>query len=203
MKTGLTRADALPLTAKLAADLAAATEAITTLDAAVGDGDLGVTCRLGMQAALALLPPLQEAPLHEQLLKAGMAFNAAAASTFGALVATAAMRAAKQLRDQPAEPLDLPALTGALRAAAEGIQQRGKAARGIRRSWTASGRPSRLWRPPSRRGRISRRPSRRRPPQPKPGPRRRVPSAPSSGAPPGCRSGPSASETPGQVSWPW
>jgi len=130
MKAGLTRDDALPLVQKLAADLEAANETITKLDAEVGDGDLGVTCRLGMKAALDLLPTLGQAPFHEQLLKAGMAFNSAGASTFGALVATAAMRAAKYLREQNAETVDLAAASGVLRAAAEGIQQRGKAARG-------------------------------------------------------------------------
>jgi dihydroxyacetone kinase-like protein len=130
MKAALTREDALPLARRLAADLAAAYEAITALDATVGDGDLGVTCRLGMQAAVDLLPTLPPAPFPEQLLKAGLAFNAAGASTFGALVATAAMRMAKVLKEQQVEQLDLPALTGALKAAAEGIQQRGKAARG-------------------------------------------------------------------------
>jgi dihydroxyacetone kinase-like protein len=130
MKQGWTRDDALPLTRKLTADLEAAHEAITKLDAEVGDGDLGVTCRLGMKAALDLLPTLGQAPFHEQLLKAGMAFNSAGASTFGALVATGAMRAAKYLREQNTETVDLAAFVGALRAAAEGIQQRGKAARG-------------------------------------------------------------------------
>jgi dihydroxyacetone kinase-like protein len=130
MKAALTQADALPLARQLAADLEAAYEAITALDAEVGDGDLGVTCRLGMKAAVDLLATLEQAPFHEQLLKAGMAFNSAGASTFGALVATAGMRMAKFLREQQVERLDRPALAGALRAAAEGIQQRGKAARG-------------------------------------------------------------------------
>ena len=130
MKQSWTRDDAFPITRKLTADLEAANEAITKLDAEVGDGDLGVTCRLGMKAALDLLPTLREAPLHEQLLKAGMAFNSAGASTFGALVATGAMRAAKFLREQNAQTVDLSALVSALKAAAEGIQQRGKAARG-------------------------------------------------------------------------
>jgi dihydroxyacetone kinase-like protein len=130
MKQSWTRDDALPLTQKLAADLESANEVITKLDAEIGDGDLGVTCRLGMKAALDLLPTLGQSPFHEKLLKAGMAFNSAGASTFGALVATGAMRAAKYLREQNAETVDLAAFAGALRAAAEGIQQRGKAARG-------------------------------------------------------------------------
>ena len=130
MKEALTRDDALLLAQKLAADLEAAYETITSLDAEVGDGDLGVTCRLGMKAALDLLPTLGQAPFYEVLLKAGMAFNSAGASTFGALVATGAMRAAKYLREQNVQTVDLAAAAGALTAAAEGIQQRGKAARG-------------------------------------------------------------------------
>ena len=60
MKANLTRVDALPLAEKIAADLAAENDAITTLDAEVGDGDLGVTCNLGMNAVVALLPTLGE-----------------------------------------------------------------------------------------------------------------------------------------------
>jgi len=130
MKQTLTRDDALPLFQKLTADLEAANAAITALDAEVGDGDLGVTCRLGMKAALELLPTLGEASLGELILKAGLAFNSAGASTFGALVATAAMRAAKYSKDQQLAAWDLPACVGVLTAATQGIEQRGKASRG-------------------------------------------------------------------------
>jgi dihydroxyacetone kinase-like protein len=130
MKEILTREDALPLMQKLAADLEAANESITQLDAEIGDGDLGVTCRLGLRAALDAASSLGNAALGEILLKAGMAFNSAGASTFGAFVATAAMRAAKHMKDQNLEAWDLSALIGALTAAAHGIEQRGKASRG-------------------------------------------------------------------------
>lgn len=130
MKAALTRDDALPLNQKLAADLEAANAAITALDAEVGDGDLGVTCRLGMKAALDLLPTLKEASLGDLILKAGLAFNSAGASTFGALVASAAMRAAKYTKDNALAAWDLPAVIGVLTSATQGIEQRGKAARG-------------------------------------------------------------------------
>lgn len=130
MKQSFTREDASPLARKIAADLEAAYEDITALDASIGDGDLGVTCRLGMKAAVEALDGLGEAPLDQMLLKAGMAFNSAGASTYGAIVATAAMRAAKYAKDNGVEAWDLPALIEAGKAAAEGIQQRGKAARG-------------------------------------------------------------------------
>jgi dihydroxyacetone kinase-like protein len=130
MKQALTRDDVPPLIQKLAADLEAANAAITALDAEIGDGDLGVTCRLGLKAALEVLPTLGEAPLGDCILKAGLAFNSAGASTFGALVASGAMRAAKYTKDNALAAWDLPALIGAAIAAAHGIQQRGKAARG-------------------------------------------------------------------------
>ena len=124
MKTALTLADFVPLTEQIAAALNAATDEITALDAAIGDGDLGVTCRLGMQAALDS-PAREQTTLADAVLKAGMAFNSAAASTFGALVATAAMRAAKVAKDSALAEWDLPALIAAAEATAAGITQRG------------------------------------------------------------------------------
>lgn len=130
MRETLRREDVLPLVRKLAADLEAANEAITALDAEIGDGDLGVTCRLGLKAALEAISGLRDTSLGEILLKAGMAFNSAGASTFGALVATGAMRAAKHAKERSLDAWDLQALIGAATAAAQGIEQRGKAARG-------------------------------------------------------------------------
>ena len=130
MKDRLTSEDALPLATAIADALEAAYDEITALDAEVGDGDLGVTCRLGMAAMLQLLPTLADATPDALLLKAGMTFNSAGASTYGALVATAAMRAAKYAKDNEVGEWDLPAILGAATAAAEGIEQRGKASRG-------------------------------------------------------------------------
>ena len=124
MKAALTLADFLPLTEKIAAALNAATNEITALDAAIGDGDLGVTCRLGMQAALDS-PAKDAETLAEALLKAGMAFNSSAASTYGALVMTAAMKAAKHAKDNALTQWDVPALIAAMEAAVAGITQRG------------------------------------------------------------------------------
>lgn len=130
MRTALTRADALPLAEKIAADLASAADEITALDQQMGDGDLGVTCRLGMKAVLDGLPSLQDETLDQILLKSGMSFNSAGASTYGALVATAAMRGAKVAKDRGLDEWDLESIAAATRAAAEGIEQRGKAQRG-------------------------------------------------------------------------
>jgi len=129
MKQSLTLADFQPLAAKLAADLAAAHDEITALDAATGDGDLGVTCRLGLQAVIES-PGEAAGSLADALLKAGMAFNSAGASTFGALVATAAMRAAKVAKDGGLAEWDLTAIVAAGEAAIAGLQQRGGAQQG-------------------------------------------------------------------------
>ena len=124
MKDVLTLEDFVPLAQQVADALAAADEQITALDAAIGDGDLGVTCKLGMKAALE--SPAKDADnVADALLKAGMAFNSSAASTYGVLVATSAMRAAKYAKDNGLTKWDLPAVTGALQAAIAGITQRG------------------------------------------------------------------------------
>lgn len=130
MKDRLTSEDALLLATAIAEALEAAYDEITALDAEVGDGDLGVTCHLGMAAMLQLLPTLADATPDALLLKAGMTFNSAGASTYGALVATAAMRAAKYAKDNEVGEWNLPVILGAATAAAEGIEQRGKASRG-------------------------------------------------------------------------
>ncbi len=130
MRQQLTPEDLLPLAERIAADLEAAYEQITALDAEVGDGDLGVTCRLGMAAAVETMAQMPAAGMEQRLMKSGMSFNSAGASTFGALVATAAMRAAKYAKDNALEAWDLPAVIGGAIAAAEGIGQRGGAARG-------------------------------------------------------------------------
>ena len=130
MRKSLTSVDAMSLAQAISEALEAAYDDITALDAEVGDGDLGLTCRLGMAAVVEVLPTLAELPLGEVLLKGGMAFNQAGASTFGALVATAAMRAAKYAKDNGVQEWGLAEVIGVATAAAAGIEQRGKAARG-------------------------------------------------------------------------
>lgn len=126
MKEALRLDDFVPLMEKIAAALQAENEHITALDAAMGDGDLGVTCRLGMQAAIDS-EARQADNLADMLLKAGMAFNSAGASTFGALVATVAMRAAKYAKVNSVAEWDLASLIGAGAAALEGLKARGGA----------------------------------------------------------------------------
>lgn len=96
------------------------------LDAALGDGDLGITVRSGAQAAAdAIETAPAEAGLGTVLAVAGRAFATANPSTFAALVGGGVLLGAKTLPDQPDYGRDDAVVFG--RAAAQRIQERGKA----------------------------------------------------------------------------
>jgi dihydroxyacetone kinase len=98
---------------------------LTSLDQAMGDGDLGITMgRIG-EALLDFVAANPIDDIGKYLFQVGTAVNKAAPSTMGTLTAGALMSAAKTVRDKTElEPVDLVAM---LRAADEGIQTRGKA----------------------------------------------------------------------------
>ena len=111
---------------RVAARLVDVRDWLTELDAAMGDGDLGINMAKGaaaLEAYLAANEPGDD--LGKFIAGAGMAFNRAAPSTMGTLIATALMRAGKVVRG--AAQLDGPALSKMLQAADEGMQERGKA----------------------------------------------------------------------------
>jgi phosphoenolpyruvate---glycerone phosphotransferase subunit DhaL len=103
---------------------------LTELDQAMGDGDLGITAGKMASAltAYAATPPAAPGAAEDvgtYLAQAGMALNRAASSSLGTLLATALMRAGKEVRGQAeVGPADLARM---LRAADTGIQERGKA----------------------------------------------------------------------------
>ena len=102
---------------------------LTGLDAAVGDGDLGITMSKGAAAVgehLATDSPGDD--LGRFLTRMGMVFSRAAPSTMGTLIATALMRAGKEANGLAS--LDGEALARMLRAADSGVQERGKASPG-------------------------------------------------------------------------
>ncbi|RFU48267.1 DAK2 domain-containing protein [Paraburkholderia sp. DHOC27] len=95
------------------------------LDAALGDGDLGITVQVGSAAVIkawAALP--DEATLSEALVAAGKAFSTANPSTFAALIGGGLLAAAKTVTGKDAlgkaEALDIG------RAVAARIAERGK-----------------------------------------------------------------------------
>jgi dihydroxyacetone kinase len=102
---------------------------LNRLDAAVGDGDLGITASKGATAVreyLSANPPGGD--LGKFFSQMGMAFNRAASSTMGTLIATALIRAGEEARGLAS--LDGATLARMLRAADAGIQDRGKAGLG-------------------------------------------------------------------------
>ena len=108
--------------------LIAESDYLTSLDQAIGDGDMGITmAKIGR----ALLEYTQATPISDigkYLGGAGMAANRAAPSTMGTLLATALMRSGKEVMGKTElSPADFAAM---FRAAEAGIQERGKASLG-------------------------------------------------------------------------
>jgi dihydroxyacetone kinase-like protein len=96
------------------------------LDAALGDGDLGVTVRAGCRAVREALAELPDDVLPAQVLKAAAgAFAKANPSTMAALVGGALLAAARGLGD--AADLDRAGAVAVGRSAADSIATRGKA----------------------------------------------------------------------------
>jgi len=125
MRTTITQADVLALLARMASDLEAQQDYLCALDGAVGDGDQGVTMTLGFRAIRAGLAALQDQDIGTIVTQSGLTFNRAAASTIGALFATACLRAGKAVKGR--QELGLPDLAQMAEAALVGIQERGKA----------------------------------------------------------------------------
>ncbi|MGC8628117.1 MAG: DAK2 domain-containing protein, partial [Acidimicrobiales bacterium] len=106
--------------------LAESAEELRSLDAAIGDGDLGITVSKGVAAARKALAELSEQADVAQLLQSiGSAFASANPSTFAALVGGAVMSAARVVSG--ASTFDRKLAVLALRAAADSIATRGKA----------------------------------------------------------------------------
>ena len=101
-------------------------DTLRDLDAALGDGDLGITVRKGAAAvvdAFAALPP--GATITEMLLAAGKAFSTANPSTFAALVGGGLIAGAKTANGKDALTKADALAIG--RAIAARIAERGKA----------------------------------------------------------------------------
>ena len=103
-------------------------EVLRDLDAKIGDGDLGITITRGMEAVIAGIDDLAGTPASNQLARSGMAFNRAAASTFGVLFATAMMRGGAAVKDR--EDVGVADVVAIGRAAMQGLMDRGKAKSG-------------------------------------------------------------------------
>ena len=99
------------------------------LDAAVGDGDLGVTVSRGTDAVTAALIALPEAPTLPQMCRvAGGTFAKGSPSTMAALLGGGLLAAAKALADQPGFGQD--AAHTVLATVIESIATRGRSSLG-------------------------------------------------------------------------
>lgn len=110
---------------RIAAATAEASAELCAADGALGDGDLGITVSKGFaEAAAAALPE----DFGLALLEAAKAFQRVSSSSYGTLVATAFMSAAKATKGRTSiEAAEIPALVAAARDA---MMARGKGALG-------------------------------------------------------------------------
>ncbi|MDQ4213494.1 dihydroxyacetone kinase family protein [Microbacterium capsulatum] len=107
---------------------AAHADELRDLDAALGDGDLGITVSSGVAAILVALDGVTATDIADPVLRAGRAFATANPSTFAALVGGGLLAAGGSLQGHG--PLDRAALVAAMRALAARIAERGKAQAG-------------------------------------------------------------------------
>src|SRR5712691_4418695 len=122
MRSTITSDDFLALFSRMADDLEAAKDQLNELDAAVGDGDQGVTMTIGFRAVRDALPGLKGQDIGAIVTRVGMAFNGKAASTIGALFQTGCMRAGKEVRGK--QEIDLADLARMVEVALAGIRER-------------------------------------------------------------------------------
>ena len=125
MRATITTADLLAILEKMATDMEAQKDYLCELDGAMGDGDQGVTMAIGFGAIRKNLEALKDQDVGAIITKSGLIFNGTAASTIGALLATACMRAGREAKGK--REIGLADAAKMLEAAQIGIQERGKA----------------------------------------------------------------------------
>ncbi len=98
---------------------------LNALDGALGDGDLGVTLTRGFRAVTEQLADLWSSDIGVFLEAAARAFVSTSGSTFGTLLATGLLSAAKSTQGRDAVPWS--ELPGLLSSAGAAMAKRGKA----------------------------------------------------------------------------
>jgi len=114
----------------IAATMKSRSEQLRELDAACGDGDLGITVTKGFSAIGERLDDLEGEPPSRLLQSLGITFNNAAASTFGVFFATAFMHAGNSVEGR--DRITVRDFCSMLAHAADGITSRGRAKVGDR-----------------------------------------------------------------------
>lgn len=97
---------------------------LNAADGALGDGDLGVTMTRGMRAISAMKDDLPD-DMGMALLQCAQAFTKSSGSSYGTLMATGLMSAAKALRGQ--DRIDGASVPDLIAGARDKMQDRGKA----------------------------------------------------------------------------
>jgi len=120
----ITRDTLLAAIDRIAAAMERDFDALNTADGALGDGDLGVTMTRGMRAVVALKQDLPD-DIGMALLQCAQAFTKSSGSSYGTLIATGLMSAAKTLRG--AQTIDPDAVSDLIAGARDKMQARGKA----------------------------------------------------------------------------
>ncbi len=109
--------------------LAGSEEELRDLDAAVGDGDLGITVARGSSAAREAMRSLPDAPAPAEVLRAlASAISSASPSSFGALVASALLAASRSVAGSASLSRD--DVVTIARQAAAAVEKRGKSTLG-------------------------------------------------------------------------
>ena len=112
---------------RIAAHMETVADELNTLDGQLGDGDLGVTMTRGGRAFLDILPTLP-ADVGMALMACAQAMTKVSGSSYGTLLATGLLAAAKAARGRTEVPWSETAAL--LRTAVEGMMTRGKASLG-------------------------------------------------------------------------
>jgi len=103
MATDLTTGVLRGALARVAAKMESCSDELNALDAQLGDGDLGVTMVRGTRAITAQLPNLPD-DVGMALLNCAQAFTKVSGSTYGTLLATGLMSAAKATKGRAEVP---------------------------------------------------------------------------------------------------
>src|SRR5271157_4345881 len=120
MSAAITTAVLRGALARIAAKMELCSDELNALDAQLGDGDLGVTMVRGTRAVVSELPQLPD-DVGMALLMCAQAFTKLSGSTYGTLLATGLMSAAKTTKGRTEVPWSevSPLLAGALQAMAQ------------------------------------------------------------------------------------
>ena len=124
-------AEALKQALIVSADrMIASREDLCALDAVAGDGDLGATLATGFTHVREMLEGFEQDDVGAMLKQIGIELGRKAPSTIGALLATAFMRAGRDL--DGVSGLDAPQVVVLLTSVAAGVAERGHVTTGMR-----------------------------------------------------------------------